>query len=173
MRDYTYPYDAEKAKESIVYLTRSLGFMSKYKLAHLMYLAEKIHLQNFGRAICWDRYTAISEGNICSGVFYLAKEAEKGNDPDFLRASGNIKSVREIKPDRMSQSDIDVLDTVAGIYKNNDWDDVVKTTKDEAWEKTYNLVSDDDTIVYRLNSFIDVVNTLPDGKLILAHLEIS
>lgn len=110
MSNYIFTYNAEKAKECVKYLTKELGFLSKYTIAHLLFIAEMLHLQEFGRPIFSDRYAAVAEGALCSGILSIASEAILGRDNDFLVASGNIKALSPVITELMSESDLAILD---------------------------------------------------------------
>lgn len=48
-------FDRDKALEAIIYVAKNLASPSLHSISKILYLADKRHLQHFGRLICGDR----------------------------------------------------------------------------------------------------------------------
>lgn len=132
----------EKMKLSVAYLTHRLGYLPVYEIPSILYLAEKMSLEEWGRPIFSDRYIATIEGSICSGVkafcnTILVSQQFLGFFTDL--SSVSVKASSDYYPEsdyflEFSESDIEILDWVAMNYKYGEgiyW--VKENTKDAAW----------------------------------------
>lgn len=157
MNNYIFQYDPIKARESIKAITKELGFVTKYDLAHIMFMVEFSHIYDFGRPIVGDRYCALLEGAVCSGILSIASEAQKGNDVDFLHTAVGIKvsSSSEVDWDVFSKSELEVLLKICKVFKENeDWKSY---TRSEEWNRVLNQPKADNVINFRLLDFKNLV----------------
>jgi uncharacterized phage-associated protein len=81
-------FDIEKAIAAIGYLVERTG-ETMYPVMKMMYLADKLHLQRYGRFITGDQYCAMHQGPVPSGAYNMLKHVrgEKQSSTEFSRAS--------------------------------------------------------------------------------------
>ncbi|MFB9112110.1 Panacea domain-containing protein [Xanthomonas arboricola pv. corylina] len=139
-------FDVQKAIAAIGYLVEQTG-ESMYPLMKMMYLADKIHLERFGRFIAGDSYVAMARGPVPSHAYNLVK-CVRGDIQDKALADGRqyfeyVHGTHELKLkvqpdyDELSGSDVDCLDEVVGIYKRLGKWAVRDLSHDTAWSKTW------------------------------------
>lgn len=164
INNYIFQYDSIKARESVKAITKELGFVTKYDLAHIMFMAEFSHIYDFGRPIVGDRYCALLEGAVCSGVLYIASEAQKGKDAEFRHSNAGIKVSAEAKIDwdLFSKSDLEVLLKICNeVKEKNDWKSYTRSAE---WGRVLNSTSIDNVITFRLMDFKNLVLELDKGN---------
>lgn len=112
------PFDREKAIEVIKYVAKNAPNPDIYWIGKILYFADLIHLQKYGRLICGDDYAAIPYGTVPSATLDLMRQARRFSDcPEFHPALGQFEiegknkviPLREPNYDLFSQSDIDCL----------------------------------------------------------------
>lgn len=139
-------FDVQKAIAAIGYLVEQTG-ESMYPLMKMMYLADKIHLERFGRFIAGDSYVAMEQGPVPSNAYNLVK-CVRGDREDkaltdacryFEYVHGSHELRMKLKPDydELSGSDVDCLDEVVGIYQRLGKWAVRDLSHDDAWSKTW------------------------------------
>src|SRR5450759_1773696 len=77
-------FDRDKALEVIIYVAKNLASPSLHSISKILYLADKRHLQHFGRLICGDRYVAMEYGPVPSAVYNMMKVADGRESIDCL-----------------------------------------------------------------------------------------
>src|SRR5690606_29259588 len=65
-------FDVEKAIAAVGYLVEQTG-ASMYSIMKMMYLADKIHLERYGRFIAGDHYVAMPQGPVPSCTYNMIK----------------------------------------------------------------------------------------------------
>src|SRR3989338_2956187 len=55
-------FDRDKALEAILYIAKNLHSPTYHSISKMLYLSDKLHLQEYGRLICGDRYIAMDNG---------------------------------------------------------------------------------------------------------------
>src|ERR1022692_1216766 len=74
--------DPQKTIVAMTYLvSKELPQMDKYKLAKLLFLADKRHLVEYGRPVTGDRYCAVKLGPIPSNGLNILTALEVGKGP--------------------------------------------------------------------------------------------
>ena len=111
-----------------------------YNVLKVFYLADKIHMERFGRFIFDDSYSAMAKGPVPSKAYDLMKSIRDGSDLPFDMQSpvslvdDNIVQVnRQANEDLFSGSDLACLDEIINLSETKDLGDL---SHDEAWEKT-------------------------------------
>jgi uncharacterized phage-associated protein len=67
-----FPFDVNRGLEAVVYLaSRDIPALDKYKLAKLLFLADKYHLVKYGRPITGDQYFAMPHGPVPTTILNL------------------------------------------------------------------------------------------------------
>ena len=166
--NYCLAFDREKATESVKYITRVVGLVSKYDLAMLCFIAEMMHLQEFGRPIVNDRYVALSGGTVCSGVFSIAFDAERQYIGGFGVCDSLIKSNGDVDLSLLSESDISALDWAINFSRSEfSWRSISQTGE---WQRAFEQSLESNTLPFRLMDFKTCVLALKHGESLWEHI---
>jgi len=144
-----------KIVELLLHLAKTRPGADKYQAVKFFYLADRAHLNKYGRPITFENYYAMSYGPVASTVLDLlngnmasAKAAginelpfrtevgktKSGHDTTFIR-----EAFREVDYDIFSKSDIEIFNEVVRKYGNSTFDDLFKATHDHyAWFNAWN-----------------------------------
>jgi uncharacterized phage-associated protein len=119
-------FDFEKATQALNYLAKKEGGkIDKMKAIKLIWLADRFHLRKYGRPILNDNYLAMEYGPVGSSVKDVADHSsflgteEKKYAEEFIKPDGNkyfVESIGDIDSDVFSESDLEALDFIYGIY---------------------------------------------------------
>ncbi|HXW21049.1 MAG TPA: Panacea domain-containing protein [Roseiarcus sp.] len=144
----------DKIVELLLYLAHVRPGADKYQAVKFFYLADREHLNRYGRPITFENYYALSYGPVASkaldlleddarvlkeaGIDRLPFETEvgklpNGNDTVYLR-----KPLRQVNYELFSKSDLNIFDDVVRKYRNASFDDLFKLThKHYAYTKAW------------------------------------
>ncbi len=140
-------FDFMKASQVLNYLaSRFGGKVDKLRAIKLIYLADKYHLRRYGRLITGDQYIAMNYGPVQSGVKDIADlsdflgEEEKKYASKFIAKEGHdIKSIKEVANEELSQTDLEALEFVFERFGSlNNFDLIELTHKGYEWKKHEN-----------------------------------
>lgn len=117
-------FDAEKALEALIYVSDRVRDHDMYLTLKTLYMAEKMHLERYGRMIMWDRYHAMENGPVPSHLYDAVKYARGDNraspiqhvEDAFAVSANKITRLREPDIDCFSDSDIECLDYAIRSY---------------------------------------------------------
>ncbi len=140
-------FNREKALEAIVFIARRLSLPTMHSVSKMFYLADKAHLQAWGRVICGDHYIAMEYGPVPSVVYNMMKvSAGKYEfDPDIdglINEAFSIKDGRTIVPKRdedvrfLAESEIECITETIKQYGHKTFGQLVDITHDDAWNAT-------------------------------------
>lgn len=111
-----------------------------YNVLKVFYLADKLHMERYGRFIFDESYSAMARGPVPSTAYDLIKAIRYGNELPFLIESpvtlGSNHIVTAIRPadeDLFSGSDLLCMDEVINLSENEDLGDL---SHDDAWKNT-------------------------------------
>lgn len=139
-----FPFDERKALEAFVLIAQQWPGISAFFSAKVLFLAEKDHLNRFGRPIIGDRFIAMENGPVPSVIY----DWYKGNlnlmgDPEsiadaveFNRNGRSIRATAKREPDLdfLSPSDIEALRAAIEFCKAKSFDVLSSIThRDPAW----------------------------------------
>jgi uncharacterized phage-associated protein len=138
-------FDADKALEAIAYIADQAG-TDLYVTLKLIYLADKLHLERYGRFIFGDWYAALEYGPVASHSYDIMKHA-RGDRPvslakharDVLRVDPTTNAISLLRApnlDELSQSDIECLDEAVQKYGRLGFGEIKRLTHDEAYNAT-------------------------------------
>ncbi|WP_116809182.1 Panacea domain-containing protein [Steroidobacter cummioxidans] len=138
-------FDAEKAVEVIAY-TASRAGTDLYVTLKLLYLADKLHLERYGRFIFGDWYAALEYGPVASHAYDIMKHA-RGDRPVSLAKHARavlrvdpqtnaITILREPDLDELSRSDLECLDEAIEKYSKLGFGEIKRLTHDDAYNAT-------------------------------------
>ena len=164
-------YNRTKALHSLLYLCKRLPQpVDVYTALKVIYFADKLHLERFGRLMFGDRYIAMENGPVPSGAYDIVKYVGGRSVVDlaFPEAAEKLYSTRtdlipKGAPDRelFSRSELICLAECASKYGSMSFTELKKISHDEAWKKA------------DANGEIDIEHIalmLQDGSAIVGHL---
>ena len=128
-----------------------------YNVLKVFYLADKIHMDRYGRFIFDDRYSAMPKGPVPSQAYDLMKSIRRGgvpmvlNSPVTLSEDHTVTPLREANLDIFSGSDLLCLNEIIQLSEQND---LGEYSHDDAWGKTSRnqLMADEDILATLTNS---------------------
>ena len=137
MAGITFQFDRMKAIEAILYLANKVSNSDIYGICKLLYLLDKTSLEKYGRFIFGETYCAMKEGSTPSNVYDLLKEAVQ-TPMSELRVEGNqVTALRDANLDYLSESDVECLEQIIGVWgKVPNWSRR-DAAHDEAWKKAW------------------------------------
>lgn len=165
-------FDREKALEVILYIAESLAAPTLHSVSKILYLADKQHLQDFGRLICGDQYIAMEYGPVPSAIYDMMKAADgrKRIDVDWdelIKEAFQVIQGRNIKPNRrantglLAESETHCIAQTITRFGSKSFGELTDITHDDVWR----AVSE--------NQFIPIeaiAQTLPNANDVLAYL---
>ena len=143
-----FTFDADKALEAILYVA-SRARTDLYGTLKLLYVADKKHLERYGRFMFGESYSAMEWGPVPSNAYDIVKYV-RGDRPhcrnDQARAafemSGNdFKLLREPDLDELSKSEIQCLDEAIAAHGKHDFAGFKGLTHDAAWRAAWGTAS--------------------------------
>lgn len=143
-------FDVNKAVAAIALLVRETG-ATMYSVMKMLYLADKAHLEQHGRFITGDHYVAMEQGPVPSRAYNMIKHVrgEEIRNPgdevagrylhcDAQTYAITIKEMPDL--DELSDSDVECLNEIAGIYRRVGHWAVRDMAHDRAWKKAWSPI---------------------------------
>jgi uncharacterized phage-associated protein len=131
-----FKFQEDKAVEVVLYLARRAKNPDLHSIGKLMYTADKLSLERYGRFICGDDYFAMEWGPVPSRTYDLLKAARQQGLP--FRVEGRaVVAQRDADTDELSESDIECLDAALEIIGNSGFGARHQKTSDSAYEKAW------------------------------------
>lgn len=129
MPKVTFEYGLEPALNALAYLQQRVSGLTRLKAFKLLYLADKRHLELYGRPITGDSYVAMQNGPVPSNAYdYVTKEIGGGKDlPHF----------DEPDLDKFSDSEQEVLDEIISKYGRRSASALVELSHDSVWQRAW------------------------------------
>ncbi|MDK9725848.1 MAG: Panacea domain-containing protein [Sterolibacteriaceae bacterium MAG5] len=166
-------FNREKALEAILFIARKLQQPTMHSIAKMLYLADKKHLQDYGRLICGDRYIAMGYGPVPSAIYDMMKvpAGRSRIDPDvdeIIVEAFDIAHGRTVVPKReadtslLAESEIACLDAAIEEHGRKSFGQLTDLTHDAAWDAT------DENQPIALSA---IVRTLPNADELIAYLD--
>ncbi len=134
--------DISRILEAFAYIVDKAPENKKnmYNILKVFYLADKIHMENYGRFIFNDRYIAMPKGPVPSLAYDLMKDL-KTNGKSFQNVESPVTFIEKFKLcklrdaniDYFSRTDLECIDKVIELSKYEDLGDL---SHDIAWQKT-------------------------------------
>lgn len=165
-------FNRDKALEAILFIAKQLKRPSMHSISKMLYLADKLHLQEYGRMICGDRYIAMEYGPVPSAIYDMMKVADRRESIDVdwdeliqeafsVQQGRYITLKREPDMDLLSESEIRCITGTTDQYGRKSFGELTDITHDSAWEET----DDDQPIPLEA-----IILTLPNAAEIADHL---
>jgi uncharacterized phage-associated protein len=135
-------FDTDKAVEAIVY-TVDKAHRDLYATLKLIYLADRCHLERYGRFMFGDWYVAMDSGPVPSGAYDIIRDVRAHADTTGSRRASSaftvelyaIKTLRRPEMDELSQSDVECLDMAIAKYGHLTGPQLKKLTHDIAYDR--------------------------------------
>jgi uncharacterized phage-associated protein len=132
----------DKMIELLLYLAHKRPNADQYQAVKFFYLADKEHLNKFGRPITYEQYYALPYGPVASNVYNLLKAKPSGLKAFSLKNMDKLPFVtqelgelvyiiepkRAVEYDLFSKSDIGVFDDVLREYGNKSFKELYNIT---------------------------------------------
>jgi len=165
-------FDRDKALEAILYIAKSLNKPTFHSISKMFYLSDKLHLQEYGRLICGDRYIAMENGPVPSAIYDMMKVAAKKRSIDvdwdeIIQEAMGVQHGREILPkrdcdmDMLAESEIECIQITISEFGKKSFGELSDITHDSAWKAT------DENQSIPLDS---IVATLPNAAEVAGYL---
>lgn len=151
-----------KTINSILFFTEKAGgSITRLKVMKLLWLADRIHLNIYGRLILKDYYCALPHGPIPSMALTISNETQPGY---FKVNDNNIKSDGKFNADFFSKSDIKVMNSVWEKFGNYSPSNLRNYShKFPEWKRYEEFLNDESM----LNSYVIVLEdffSIPNEK---------
>jgi uncharacterized phage-associated protein len=151
--DIRFRVNSDKVLESLVYIAEKSPGIDVFHVCKILYFADKLHLNTYGRPILGDTYFALDQGPVPSLAYDVIKrneiplygrlleniseslDYEKSKRDNYFR----IVAKRPPNEDLFSGSDIECLDKSISTYAGMDYDELYKIAHAEpAYQAVYN-----------------------------------
>ncbi|MCA6222573.1 Panacea domain-containing protein [Photorhabdus antumapuensis] len=142
-------FDSEKAVEAILYVASVAPIPDIYHVGKILYFADRLHLEHYGRLITGDNYLAMKDGPVAENAYDIIKIARgdgrfipNGCDIDIIRSAlsvdgstGNhqVHALRNFNEDVFSDSDIDCINEAIEKYGNLSFKEIRDISHDSVW----------------------------------------
>jgi uncharacterized phage-associated protein len=141
---HPFVFKPQKSIEAILYTIPRLINPTFHRLAKIMYFADRIHLEKYGRFICGDRYVAMKHGPVPSSTYELLKRARDNDLSRFskiplakqafvIQDQSIVKALRTANLDLLSDSDIECLNQAIEKYGHLSFQQLTQLSYDSAW----------------------------------------
>lgn len=165
-------FDRDKALEAVLFIAQNLNKPSLHSVSKMFYLADKRHLQEYGRMICGDRYVAMDYGPVPSAIYDMMKvpDGRASIDVDWdalIKEAFAVLMGRNIAPKReadtylLAESEIECIMAAIHEHGMKSFGQLSDLTHDAAWS----AVAENQTI-----PLDEIVRTLPNAEEVLSYL---
>jgi uncharacterized phage-associated protein len=168
-------FDWRKAISAVSYLANETG-ESLYFVLKMLYLADKAHLDQYGRFISGDWYVAMSKGPVPSETYALLKalrDDERVQNHDAAAAKLRVAKDNALTPigrdnfDELSDSDIEALDAVIASYRRLGKWAIFEMSHDDVWKTAWESKR---FFAKRAPMPMDKIAEYVGGDLLVAHV---
>lgn len=173
MSSHRFRFDPEKALNLVLYVAREVPLATFHTISKVIYFADKLHLQRYGRLICGDSYVAMKHGPVPSEIYDMMKDVRGDGFSEHwqtAREAFQVKGKATVVPskapdlDVFSDSDLECLAESIKTYGHLDFARLTELSHDAAWKAT-----DDNDMI----DLEQIAATLPDGPALIQHLRAS
>lgn len=160
--------NGQKAVEVIVYIATQTQDL--FHIVKVMYFADKKHLARYGRFILGDRYIAMEDGPVPSGLYGIFRYARGDRVFTFeaptsgafrMEDDETVVPLREPDTTWLSQSEIECIDESLAENAHLSYDELWEKSKDGAWWRVPQGAE---------ISLVDIARDLPDSKALVDYL---
>ena len=114
-----FQFDETKAVEALAYIATRWPRVTAFSASKILFFAEKLHLNRYGRPIVADTFIAMPNGPVPSTIYdFIKGNLDQAGDPEAITKAieiersqyAHIKALRPADRDALSPSDIECLD---------------------------------------------------------------
>ncbi len=130
--DHPFQFNIDKGLETVLYIIQNGIQPTFHHISKVIYFADKIHLEKYGRFICGDRYIAMKHGPVPSGIYDLLKIARgdtfifslpselitKTKSAFDVQGRYGVNKLRDAQAEYFSDSDVECLKMAIQKYGN-------------------------------------------------------
>lgn len=166
-----FEFRPEKALAATAYLASRTG-ETMYTILKMVYLADRCHLERYGRPITGDDFIAMEQGACPSKIYDSMKTLRGERNRNHLPGSDKYLAVDPETHDvsvkdmpsleALSASDLECLDEVVSILKRRGRWVIREMAHDAAWAKTGRNSP---------MSILEIAKSLKDGDTLAKHVE--
>lgn len=167
MPTMTFQFDQRKAIESILYLARRVNEPDRYGICKLLYLVDKLSLEQYGRFVFGETYCAMKEGTTPSNAYDLLKEVALRPISEFRVEGNRIVTLRDANTEYFSESDIECLDMIITKYGQSSNRIRGKEAHDNAWKQAWDKRGKKNSIVIEIEN---IARLFDDSDALIEHL---
>ena len=143
MANITFLFNRDKAIESILYLSHRINDSDIYGICKLLYLADKTHLEKYGRFIFGETYFAMKNGSTPSNVYDLLNEIIREPTRELEIRGYQVIALRDANTKLLSDSDVECLNQIIEVWGSvPNWQRKV-AAHDDAWKTAWEERGDD------------------------------
>lgn len=142
---HPFVFKADKSVEAILYIAQYIEQPTFHRISKVMYFADRVHLERYGRFICGDSYVAMKHGPVPMCTYDILKLvrgdgfAVKNFDLKLAEKAFIVidkflvKPLRVAQLDYFSESDLECLDGAVEKYGWMSFDQLSELSHDKAW----------------------------------------
>jgi len=150
--------DRSRILEAILFLIERGNELSQYDIVKAIFLADRSHLNKYGRPITFDNYVAMEHGPVPTFTYdtlkpdFDFKKYYNEERPWVFLGDGNVNRFVEVKrgfdSSVLSKTDVEALDTALKIVSSLDFHQIKRLTHEdpayvEAWDRRGRAASSD------------------------------
>ena len=167
-------FDRDKALEAILFIAQGFDNSIFHSISKMLYISDKLHLQEYGRLICGDRYRyiAMESDPVPSAIYNMMKVAAKKQSNnvewnEIIQDALNVRHSREGLPkrdcdmDMLAESEIECIQKTIAEYGSKSFVQLKVLTRDSAWQ----AINDNQHIPLE-----SIVATLPNAAEVAGYL---
>jgi uncharacterized phage-associated protein len=143
---HPFVFKADKSVEAILYIAQHIEQPTFHRISKVMYFADRVHLEKYGRFICGDSYVAMKHGPVPKYTYDILKVVRgdsytvKNFDLKLAEKAFIVIDKFLVKPHRdaqleyFSESDLECLDGAIAQYGSMTFSQLSELSHDKAWQ---------------------------------------
>src|SRR5688572_10648967 len=145
MTQQRFRFDPEKALNLVLYVASGVKEPTFHRISKVIYFADKLHLERYGRLICGDSYIAMKHGPVPSEIYDMMKDVRGDGFSEHwqtARESFEVRGKATVVPSQapdmnvFSDSDLECIKESIETYGHLDFGRLTELSHDEAWRAT-------------------------------------
>jgi uncharacterized phage-associated protein len=135
-----FQFDETKAVETLAYIATRWPGVTAFYASKILFFAEKLHLNRYGRPIVADTFIAMPNGPVPSTIYdFIEGNLDQAGDPEAITKAieiernqfAHIKALRPADRDALSPSDIECLDEAIALCRGQSFKALSNRTHQE------------------------------------------
>jgi uncharacterized phage-associated protein len=168
-----FDFDQNTAIHTLLYVATKVPSLTYHRLAKIMYYADRLHLERYGRFIFGGSYRAYNYGPVPHDLYGILRAAEKKPGGQSLLGpfrvfrQGQVPFIAALAApdlDFLSQSDLICLDEAILCWGNKSFGELTSASHDAAWQSAWDNGQNSPILLEH------IVKTLPNSEHLLLHL---